>query len=65
METPEEVIAWSCKIEARLACIDEGVVGASKRLTELETEANLAGKEVEKAALQKKRKRQLDFERAQ
>ena len=65
-ETPEEVIAWSDEIEAKLASIDQlGVVGASKRLTELKTEANLAGHEVEEAALQKKRKGQLDFERAQ
>lgn len=64
-ETPEEVIAWSGEIEAKLASIDQGVVGASKRLTELKTEANLAGQEVEEAALQKKRKEQLDFERAQ
>ena len=58
-ETPEEVIAWSGEIEAKLASIDQVVVGASQPLTELKTEANL-----EEAAQQKKRKEQLDFERA-
>ena len=63
--TLDEVTGWSSEIEGKLASVDESVVLAGKRLVEIKKEASLAAEEVEEATLHKKRKEQLEFERAQ
>lgn len=63
--TLEDVTIWSGEIEAKLASVDESVVVAGKRLNEMKKEASMAGEEIEEVSLHKKRKEQLDFERAQ
>ena len=61
----EDAIAWSSKVEVKLASIDEGVVFGGKRLTDITREASYASKAIEEAALNQQRKEQLEFERMQ